>query len=261
MAAAPHMTLGLSRELWNELLSAALPVELAQGEMDLATLTRGAVKQLGVRRRVVGLLEDKRTPSAIKKVSDRARLVWRSRRESVLEPLSRVIRIEGTWRVELDDLGTELKYGKQRVEADAYVKGVAEGTVYFLRENMSFPFVLERRLGASVALGEIKYDPNKHAIIGSLQDLGLYVGDHALLQLMARLGETALEQQLPKVGPVTLLERERVQEMVGPMGGALKMQMGVEEIDLEIDENELKLKIRFGFTRAQLTEQADGVTP
>ncbi len=257
MAAAPHMTLSLSRELWNELLSAALPIKLAHGEMDLASLTRGAVKQLGVRKRVVGLLEDQRTPTAIRKVSDRARLVWRKRRSSVLDPLSRVIRIEGTWRVELDDLGTELGYGRQRVEADAYVKGVAEGTVAFLREDMSFPFVLERRLGASVALADIQYDADKQAIIGSLQDLGLYVGDHALLQLLARLGETALEQQLPRVSPVTLLERDRVQEMVGPMGGALKMQMGVEEIDLEIDQHDLKLKIRFGFTRAQLTEQEE----
>lgn len=251
----PHLSLSLSRELWNELLTAALPIQLAGGELDLRQAARGAVAQLGVRRRVVGLLEDKRTPAAVKKVGDRARDAWRARRPGLVKRAEQLVRVEGTWRVELDDLGTELRYGKQRVDADAYARGILEGTVWLLQENLEIPFVFERRLGASVALADIRYDRSKKAVVGSLSDLGLYVGDHAVLQLMARIGEAVLAQQLPRANPVTILERDRVAEMVGPMGGALKLNMGVETIDLRVDQDELKLEIRFGFTRKQLTDE------
>ncbi len=251
----PHLSLTLSRELWNELLSAALPVKLAAGDASLRRLAGGAVRQLGVRKRVSGLLEDKRTPQAVKRVGDRARKAWHNRRAGLIVRAEQLVRVEGSWRVELDDLGTELRYGKQRVDADAYVRGILEGTVWLMQENLEIPFVFERRLGASVALADIRYDRNRKAVVGSLKDVGLYVGDHAVLQLLARLGEAVLDQQVPRANPVTLLEREKVSEMVGPMGGALKLNMGVEEVDLRVDEDELRLEIRFGFTRAQLTDE------
>ncbi len=249
----PHMSLTLSRELWNELLGAALPVRLAGGDLDLRRIARGAAAQIGVRERVRGLLEDRRTPGVVRRAGDRARALWRRGRPALIQRAERLVRVEGSWRVELDDLGTELRYGKQRVDADAYARGILEGTVWLLRENLEIPFVFERRIGASVALGDIRYDRGRKAIVGSLQDVGLYVGDHAVLQLLARIGEALVEQQIPRANPVTILERERVQEMVGPMGGALNLAMGVETIDLKVDEDELRLEIRFGFTRAQLT--------
>ena len=254
----PHLSLSLSRELWNELLGAALPVHIAEGEVSLRQAARGAVKQLGLRRRVHGLLEDKRTPQAVRKVGDRARDLWHRRRAGLIDRAEQVVRVEGSWRVELDDLGTELRYGKQRVDADAYVRGILEGTVWLMQENLEIPFVFERRIGASVALADIRYDRGRKAIVGSLKDVGLYVGDHAVFQLLARIGEAALEQQVPRANPVTILERERVSEMVGPMGGALKLNMDVDEIDLRVDDDELKLEIRFGFTRARLTDEEGG---
>ena len=60
--------------------------------------------------------------------------------------------------MELDDLGTELRYGRQRVDADAYVRAVVDGTLWVLSENLEIPFRLERRIGASVALTNIRYD-------------------------------------------------------------------------------------------------------
>ena len=251
---APHLSLSLSRELWNELLTAALPVKLAGGSVDLIQATRGAVRQLGVRQRVRGLLEDRRAPPMVKRVGHRARSFWRERKASVYQRVDNVVRVEATWKVELDDLGTELRYGRQRVDADAYARAVVEGTVFLLSENLEIPFTLERRVGASLALTHIRYDRGKQAVVASLADVGLYLGDNILLQLASRLGETVIEQQMPGANPVTLLKRERVSEMVGPMGGALKMKMDVEDIQLVVDEHDLRLNIRFGFTRAQLTD-------
>lgn len=250
-----HLTLGLSRDLWNELLAAALPIRLAEGNVDLRSLAGGAVRQIGLRQRVRGLLADQRTPASVKRFGERARGAWNKRRADVIRRAEEVVRVKASWRVELDDLGTELRYGKQRVDADAYARGTLEGTVWLLRENLEIPFVFERRIGAAIAVADIRYDRGRKAVVGSLQDIGLYVGDHAVLQLLARIGETLLEQQLPRVNPLPILERDRVTEMVGGLGGALKLDLGVEHVDLKVDEDELRLEIRFGFTRAQLTDE------
>ena len=197
-----HLSLSLSRELWSDLLHAALPVTLAEGEFDLVGQAREGLRQLGVRERVAGLLEDRRPPELIVRAGDRARRAWRSRKPAIYKRLADVLRVEGTFRVELDDVGSQFRYAEQAVGADAFVKAVVEGTIYFLRENVEIPFTLEKRVGASVTLGDIRFDRGQQAIIGSLQDLALHLGDGAVLELVGRLGEYLLEQQLPKVNPV-----------------------------------------------------------
>jgi hypothetical protein len=255
---APHLTLSLSRDLWNELLAAALPVRLAGERFDITRNARQLVRSLGVRQRVAGLLEDRRPPDALMRVKDRAKALWAQRRPGLYRRVNNIVRVEGSWRVELDQIGTEITLASQKFTADAYVRGVAEGTIFLLRENIELPFRIERRLGASVALGDIRYDPGHRAVIGSIQDLEVYVGDNVVLQLLSRAAEYALEQQLPRVNPIPLLRRQQVEDMVGPMGGSLRMQLGVEDLDLVISEDDMTLKIRFGFTRAQLTDREVG---
>jgi hypothetical protein len=257
---APHLTLSLSRDLWNELLGAALPVRLAGERFALTRNARQFVRSLGVRERVAGLLEERRPPgaAALIRAKDRAKALWSRGKPGLYRRVSEVIRIDGQWRVELDQIGTEVTLSPQKVAADAYVRGVAEGTVYLLRENIELPFRLERRLGASLAIGDIRYDPGHRAVIGSIQDLEVYVGDNAVLQLLSRAAEYALSQQLPRVNPIPILRRDQVEDMVGPMGGSLKMQLGVEDLELEITDQDMTLKIRFGFTRAQLPDHAHG---
>lgn len=250
-----HLSLGIGRELWRDLLSIALPVELAEGRFDLAANVRAAVRQLQVKERVAGLLEDRQPDDVLVRAKDRAKAAWVARRSSVYRRVNEVIRLDGTWKVELDDLGTQFRYGTQQVGADAYVKGVAEGRLVLLRENVELPFTLEKRLGVSVNLADIHYDPGQEAVIGSLQDLAVHVGDHAVLQLLGRLAEYALEQQVPRVNPVSILKKAQVDEMVGPMGGSLKMQMGVDDLELEITEEDMVLRVRFGFSQLQLTDR------
>ncbi|MFK7926892.1 MAG: hypothetical protein AB8H79_01795 [Myxococcota bacterium] len=251
-----HMSLNLSRELWQELLASALPVEVRKGEFDITRNVRTAVKQLGVRQRVAGLLEDRQPPAALMRVKDRAKLEWHKRKGSLYRRVNDMVRVEGTWKVELDDLGTELKYGTQKVTADAFVKGVAQGTVFLLNENVELPFTIERRLGASVTLKDVHYSQGDSAVIGSLGDLAVHIGDNAALQLVARLAEYLLEQQLPRVNPVPILKRSQVEDLVSPAGGALKTKMGVEDLVLQIDEEDMTLKVRFGFSQLQLTERS-----
>jgi hypothetical protein len=255
MKSGHHLALSLSRELWEELLKAALPVQIVEGDFDLVDNARAAVRQLGVRQRVAGLLEDRKPPERLVRLKDRAKETWLQRKPGVYRRLQEIVRVEGTYRLEVDDLGTELSYGKQRVDANAYLKGVAEGTVFLLRENVELPFVIEKRIGASLSLLDVRYDEGHRAVIGSLADLGVHIGDNVVLQLLSRLAEYALEQQLPRANPVPILKRDQVEEMVSPLGGPLKMQMGVEDLELEITEDDMTLRVRFGFSAAQLTDR------
>ena len=59
------------------------------------------------------------------------------------------------------------------------------------------------------------------------------------------------------MNPVPILKRDQVEDMVGPVGGPLKMKMGVEDLELVITDDEMTLRVKFGFTQAQLTDSAN----
>jgi len=61
------------------------------------------------------------------------------------------------------------------------------------------------------------------------------------LRLVSQLVEYGLEQQLPRVNPVPILKRDQVEDMVGPVGGPLKIKMGVEDLELVITNPSLLL--------------------
>jgi hypothetical protein len=248
MSSGHHLSLSLSRELWNELLAAALPFPIADGEFDLAEGARNLVRQLQVRERVAGLLEDTRTPQPLVRFGERALSMWERRRGGFYRRLSELVRVEGTWKVEVDGLGTELSYGPQRVEADAFVKGVAVGQITFLRENLTVPFRIEKRVGASLALGRVRFSRERDAVIGNVQDLAVHLGDNAVLQLLGQLIEYGVQQRVEAMEPVQVLGREQVAGLVGGMGGAMRMQMGVDDLQLDITDREMTLKVRFGFS-------------
>ena len=251
---SPHLSLSLGRDLWEDLLRSALPVEIGQGRFNLARDVRSAVKQLGVRQQIAGLLGDARAPAPVRSASRRARDFLSRRKPMVKRTVHDLVRVDGTWRVELSEAGTQFRYGRQRIGADAYVKGIAEGTIRLARARVELPFHFERQLGASVVLGDIHYDRHRRAVIGSLSELALHLGDHTVMQLMARLGEKALAQQLPGLNPMPILRRDQVEDMVGGLGSSLGTQMGVDELELVITEDQMSLQVRFGFTQPQLEE-------
>lgn len=246
MAEPHHLSLSLSRELWNELLAAALPVRIAGQPIDVTRQVREVVGRLRFRERVRGLIEDHRSPEVLRRV----RALWHEQRDALFDRIDEVVRIEGEWEVELDAFGTHLRYGRQKVEADACVRGVLEGTIHLLADNVEIPFRLERRVGASVALGDIRYDSDHQAVTGKLQDFAIDMSeDNQLLQVLARGAGMLLDQQLPRTQPVKILRRGQVEEMVGPMGGSLQLRLGVDDLDLVVDERQMTLKVRFGFVR------------
>lgn len=247
-----HLKFTIGKALWNDLFRVGLPFKVADGQFDLIQNLRAGVKRLEVREKVRGLLEDREVPQVLVRGKDIAKNVWGARKEQVYKVVNELVHVQGDWRVEVDRDGSDFKYAQQRFGVEAHVKAVATGKVYLLRENIELPFVLEKRIGAEAALGDIRYDSDRKALVGVLQDVTVDLGDHFILQLLNRGAEYLLAQQTPKVNPVQILKKEQIEEMVGPAGGPLKLKMGVEDVALDIDEEELTLKIKFGFTTLQL---------
>ncbi len=250
-----HLKFTIGRALWNDLFGAGLPFEVGKGTFDLVKQVRAGVRQLGVRERVRGLLEDRQVqlPEVVVRGKDAAVRVWEDRRESVWKVVEELVRVEGDWQVQVDREGSDFHYGNQRFGVEAHVKAVATGKVYLLRENVEFPFVLEKRIGAEAALGDIRYDKERKALIGQLQDVEIDLGEHFVLQMLSRGVERLLQEQVGKVNPVPILRKDQLEEMVSPAGGPLKMKMGVEDVALDISDDEMTLKVRFGFQQLQLT--------
>ena len=250
-----HLSFSIGKGLWDELMGTALPVKVKEGDFDLGRLVYRGVKQLQVKEKVSGLLEDGQAPAMVVRAKDRAAEVWRGRRERVYQIIEEIIRVEGHWKIEIDRDGTEFQYGDQKIGVDAHATAVASGTARLLRNNLEVPFTLEKRLGAACSLGNIEYSKDERAVIGQIQDPAIDFGDHAVFRMLNRAVAQLLMQQIDRFNPVPILKKDQLEEMVAPAGGPLKIKMGVDDVMIEVTEKDLTLRVKFGFSQLQLEER------
>ncbi|MED5372924.1 MAG: hypothetical protein VX899_18030 [Myxococcota bacterium] len=249
-----HFSMSIGKGLFTELLTAALPYKIQSGRFHLTDNLRSAARQLQVKQKVAGLLEGPEG-SALVRVKDRAASVWHNRRDQVYDTLDKVLRVEGDWEVLLDADGSEFTYGEQEIGAEAYFKAVATGKAVLLGENLELPFRLEKRVGAEVHLGGIHYDNHKQEIVGQVQGVGVDLGGSLLLKLLNDVLGKVLEQQAQeRLNPVTVLPKAQLDELVAGAATAIKLKMEVSDVALEVGEEMMTLKVRFGFTQLQLED-------
>lgn len=248
-----HFSMSIGKGLFTELISAALPMKLSGGEFNLTQQLRDAARQLQVKEKVAGLLEGPEN-TALLAVRDKARDMWGSRREQVYDAMDKLIRVEGDWEIQLDREGSEFHYGQQEIGAEAYFKLVASGRAHFLQSNFELPFVIERRVGAEIGLGNVRYDQGKQAVVGDLQNVGMDFGDNLFLKLLNDIAYKIAEQQIGRFNPVPILPKAQLDDLVGGAGSALKLKMEVTDVLLEIGEERMTLKVKFGFTQLQLKD-------
>lgn len=248
-----HLSLSIGKALWDDLVTAALPYKVADGEFDLGKLVYQGVKQLQVKEKVVALIEDKNPPPAVVAVKDRAAELWHQRREQVYRLLNEVLKVEGDWRVQIDQDGTEFHYAPQRIGVDAHARLTVNGKIHLLRNNVEVPFTLEKRLGATAHLADIRYDKDQRAIVGNVTDPSIDLGEHVVMRLLKQGADYLINQQLESYKVVPLLKKDQLDEMLAPAGGPLKLKMGIDEVGVEVSDSELTLRVRFGFTQLQLT--------
>lgn len=250
-----HLTLGIQKDMWDRLLLAALPVKVAGGEFDLLHDMGAAAQRLDLKGRVKGLLEDRHPPEVVRKAQDRAIALWRERRGQVKEVMRDMVRVQGTWRLQIEQEGSAFYYARQRVGLQARVSVVAEGQAHLVRNNLEFPFTLQKFASASLALTDIHFDRDQQALVGTLGGLMVDLGDNVLYQVMGRAAEVGLEKQFLSVNPFKMLGRDQLESFVSPAAESIRLHMGVEDLDLEVDEETVTLKVRFGFTQKQIEEK------
>lgn len=249
-----HLSLSITKSLWDDMIGVALPLQVADGAFDLGKNLYQGVKQLGVKERVSYLLEDKANSERVNKAKKRVKGLWKRHKPQVYQNLNKVLRVEGDWKVSIDQDGTDFHYGKQKISVDAQVKANVTGKIHLLRDNVSLPFTIEKRLGASCSLGDIRFDSDKNAVIGSVQDPMINLGEHVLLRLLSEVSGQLLQQQTNRFTEVPLIPKDKLDEMVMPAGGPLKMSMSIADVGIVVDENNLQLQIKFGFANKQLTD-------
>ena len=250
-----HLSLSLGKALWDDLIGAALPVKVKNGDVDLTRVVYQGLKQFQIGSKVNGLLEDKGAPDIVDRAKARAAKAWKGRREKVYELVDEVVRVKGDWKVQIDRDGTEFLYAHQRIGVDASVTASMQGTVTLLRENIEIPFVVEKRLGATCSLGDIRYDKHRQAVVGDIRNPSIDFGDHVILRLLSQGVKTLIDQKTGSLGSFPVLKKDQVESIVAPAGGALNMQMGVDDVMIEVSEDDLTLKVRFGFSQKQLEHQ------
>ena len=247
-----HLSLSIGKSLWDDLVGAALPLKVKDGTFDLGKVVLSGVRQIGVRDRVRGLLEDRTPPAPLVKAKDRAAQLWVDHKEDVYQVVSEMFRVEGDWKVEIDDKGTEFHYAPQKIGIDAHVKATINGTAFLVRDSVEIPFTIEKRLGATAHMGNIRYDKDKRAVVGDVQDPFIDLGDNVVLQALSQAGAQLLAQRASDFQATPLIKKNQLEEMVAPAGGPLKLKMGIDDVRIEVNENELQLKVRFAFEQPQL---------
>ena len=250
-----HLSLSIGKSLWDDLVGAALPYRVKEGRFDLGRLVYRQVKQLGVKERVTALIEDREPPPVVRRARERVSTMWKSRRGQVYEVVDQMIHVEGDWTLDVDKKGSEFHYAHQKIGVDAHVKAVATGKVMLVNRNVELPFTIEKRVGAACHLGDIHYDKSDQTIVGSVQDPTLDVGDHVVFRILNEVAAWALTQQTGRFSKVPILKKAQVEDLVSPAGGPLRLQMGVDDVSLEISEETMTLKVRFGFTQKQLAAE------
>ncbi|HJN73195.1 MAG TPA: hypothetical protein QGF58_04585 [Myxococcota bacterium] len=247
-------SMSIGNSLFTKLLGEALPMEVKKGPFNLTENLRDAARQLQVKEKVAGLLEGPQN-EALVRVKDRARDAWGNRREQVYDTLDRLVRVEGDWEIHIDDKGSEFKFAHQKLALEAHAVLVAHGTATLLDQNIEVPFRIEKRVGAEVGLGDIHYDPQQEAIVGNVKDVGIDLGENILLRIANDIiGKVIEAKGLPQVNPLTVLPKKQVDEAIGGATSALKLQMRVTDIILDINEEYVTLKVKFGFSQLQIED-------
>jgi hypothetical protein len=247
-----HLSISIGKALWDDLVGTALPLRVREGTFDLGKVVVQGMRQIGVRDRVRALLEDRTPPAPVVRVKDRAMQVWSNHREEVYTVVREMFRVEGDWCIEIDDKGTEFKYAPQKIGIDAHIRATVSGRALLIRESVEIPFTIEKRLGASCQMGNIRYDKDQRAVVGDVQDPFLDLGDNAILRALSQGAAYLLEQKTQHMVGKPMIKKTQLEEMVAPAGGPLKLKMGIEDVRIEVTESALTLKVRFGFEQAQL---------
>ena len=101
-----------------------------------------------------------------------------------------------------------------------------------------------------MSLGRYSFRSSTNAVVGSVQDPQIDLGENVMLKLANEIAGQLLAQQTNRFNTMPLIPKDQLNKMVLPAGGALKMNMTVEDVRIEVNNQDLQLKVKFGFARS-----------
>lgn len=253
-----HFQVAFGQHLWNDLFSAALPMQVGGGQFDLttqgATLMRLAEQQLGSQ---IHLLSDRAQPllppplqELKSRYSPRLKTRLREGRDKVAQRMREAVKVDGDWTLHVTPEGTRFRYDPAGLSVSAQIRAVADGKLTIQGAPEPWPFKLERLVQGSFDLRDIRYDRTRQCLQGSLRNLHLELGQNAAIKLAERWIDKALGAKVGAFNPVSMLKIAQINDSLAQALGNLHMAAAIDDVVVDISENQLVLKVNFVFRRS-----------
>ena len=254
-----HFQVALGQHLWNDLFSAALPVQVGGGKFDVTSHADQVVKmledQVGGQ---VKLLSDKtegRLPKSVEDLKGRyapkLRQQLRLSRDKAVSRLQENVKFDGDWTLHVTQEGTKFSYAPDGLGVSAQIKAVADGRVALIlpQGTREIPFKLERMVRGSFELKHIAFDRTKGSLMGTIRNLHLELGQSPVIKFAERWIDKALAAKLGAFNPLPMLKVAQINESLSSALGNLQMAASIDDVAVEITESQLVMKVNFLFKR------------
>lgn len=253
-----HFQVSLGQHLWNDLFSAALPVQVGTGQFDLTTQTAKALglleAQLGNQVKLISERTRPMLPPPIEdlrsRYSPRLKSRLRSGRDKLARRVKETVQVDGDWTLHVTQEGTSFRYSPEAVSVSAQIRAVADGAIKIQGASRDIPFRVERMVRGSFDLGDVRYDRTKQALLGNLRNLHLELGQNAAIKLAERWIDKALASKVGAFGPIPMLKVGQINQQLSQALGNLQMAAAIDDVAVEINESQLQLKVNFKFQRS-----------
>jgi len=249
-----HLSLSISQELWADLLSEALPVQVGDGDFDMIEGGRKLLEaaETQVRGLLAPVEETMNTApllgtSAGRSVRGRMRGLLKAGRNFASRRVKNNVKVVGKWSARVSRDGSQFVYNDDSVTLDARAVFEVQGKALLFGDQFEVPFTLSRHLDGTASLGEVTFDRDRKQLEGNLEAVSLSLGESLPLRLLKVLGERLIATQVDKFNPLPLIPGSTLQNMVTPGDGPLKLNASIDDIYVGISGQDLTLSIRFDF--------------
>ena len=158
--------------------------------------------------------------------------------------------MRGTWRGWVSKDGSAFRYHDDGVTLDARAMLEVEGTATLFREQFEIPFRVTKGIDGTASLEHVRFNRGRKQLEGELSGVSLSVGDSVLARLIKVVGDRLLEQQVQRLNPLPLIPGSKLENMITPGEGPLKLTAGIEDLHVGINAQDLVLSVRFAFKGA-----------
>jgi len=249
-----HLSLSISQSLWADLLGEALPIQVGTGEFDLIDTGRKLLE--AAEDQVKGLLEgatDKLDSApvlgsdAVKGMRGRVRGIAKRGARFARTRVKESVKVTGNWRARVSREGSNFGYHDKGVTLDARAVFEVEGTAVLFRDQFEIPFAFGRGVDGTASLDNVHFSKDRKQLEGSIGNVSLSLGNSLPLRLIKVAADRLIEKQIGRFNPLPLIPGAKLENMITPGSGPLKLTAGIEDLHVGINEKDLTLSVRFAF--------------